>query len=85
MSVDELTDIALAPEATTTDDFTRTHILNCPENKKSTEAWLTEARVFGLEVEALCGYKWVPQRDPQRFSVCEACLGVVEMILAEGG
>ena len=37
------------------------------------EAVVLEARVMGLEVEALCGKRWVPSRDPQRFPVCPAC------------
>ena len=32
-----------------------------------------EARVLGLPVEALCGKKWVPNRDPARFPVCPTC------------
>lgn len=29
--------------------------------------------VLGEEVEALCGKKWVPFRDPELFEVCEVC------------
>ena len=32
-----------------------------------------EALVFGLEVQALCGKRWVPTRDPQKFPVCPTC------------
>lgn len=27
----------------------------------------------GREVTALCGYRWVPTRDPKKFPICEAC------------
>ena len=80
MSTDTIT--SLAPVATV-DDFTRTHILNCPDGKASTQAWITEARIEGLEVEALCGYRWVPERDPEKYSVCEACVGAANIIIAE--
>jgi len=30
--------------------------------------------VLGEEVEALCGKRWVPSRDPQRYPVCPTCL-----------
>lgn len=34
---------------------------------------LTDAYVFGTEVEALCGYRFVPRRDPDRHRVCPRC------------
>lgn len=66
---------------TTTDTPIVAHVVNCPEGKESTQAWLTEARVFGLEVEALCGYRWVPSRDPENKPVCTACLEEMERII----
>jgi hypothetical protein len=38
--------------------------------------------VMGEEVTALCGKKWVPSRDPQRYPVCPTCL---EMLAALRG
>jgi len=55
-------------------DPIKTHIVSCPMDKSSTEAWIVEARIFGLEVEAICGYKWVPQDDPDKHPICEPCL-----------
>lgn len=71
----------LAPSDT--DSTLRSHIVNCPPDKESTAAWLTEARVFSLEVTALCGHRWVPQRDPLRFPICEACVEAANIIIAE--
>ena len=34
---------------------------------------LTEARVLGIPVTALCGKRWVPSRDPARFPICPEC------------
>jgi hypothetical protein len=34
---------------------------------------LTDAMVFGKEITALCGKKWVPTRDPEKFPVCPDC------------
>lgn len=48
----------------------RAHIVWDDDNA---HAVVTEARVLGLEVEALCGYRWIPQRDPERFPLCETC------------
>lgn len=44
---------------------------------------LTEAMVMGTPVIALCGKKWVPSRDPQRFPVCPECKEIWEG-LSEG-
>ena len=34
---------------------------------------VTRAYVTGEAIEALCGKKWVPTRDPDRYPVCPAC------------
>ena len=34
---------------------------------------LTDAMIFGKEITALCGKKWIPSRDPERFPVCPDC------------
>ena len=31
---------------------------------------ITESAVTGKAVRALCGKKWIPNRDPQKFPVC---------------
>ena len=34
---------------------------------------ITESAVTGKPVRALCGKKWIPNRDPQKFPVCPTC------------
>ena len=34
---------------------------------------ITESAVAGKPVRALCGKKWIPNRDPQKFPVCPTC------------
>ena len=34
---------------------------------------ITESAVTGKPVRALCGKKWMPNRDPQKFPVCPTC------------
>lgn len=34
---------------------------------------VAEAYVMGTEVTALCGYRWVPSRDPAGLPVCPDC------------
>ena len=34
---------------------------------------IIESAVTGKPVRALCGKKWIPNRDPQKFPVCPTC------------
>lgn len=34
---------------------------------------ILESAVSGKAVRALCGKKWVPTRDPEKFPVCPIC------------
>ncbi len=36
--------------------------------------------VDGTPVIALCGKKWVPNRDPQRYSICPECKEIFESL-----
>ena len=49
------------------------------EPGESAAAKVTEARVFGTPLEALCGHVWVPSRDPKQLPVCEECKSIYEM------
>lgn len=59
-----------------------THIVDCPDDKDTAQAWVDEARTDGLEVTALCGHVWVPQSDPVRHPVCATCLDIAQVRLA---
>jgi hypothetical protein len=41
--------------------------------------------VMGQEVTALCGKRWIPTRDPDRFPVCPECKATMEAINAGRG
>lgn len=56
------------------DDPIKSHYVDCPEDKESTAAWLAEALMFGLTVRAICGYEWVPSRDPLKHPICQDCI-----------
>lgn len=56
------------------------HIVNPPAN---THIWqpgmdmqtaVTIARMNGLELTALCGYTWIPKRNPMNHPPCEVCV-----------
>jgi hypothetical protein len=37
---------------------------------------------MGTPVEALCGFVWVPSRDPKQLPVCEKCKSIYSMYKA---
>ena len=45
---------------------------------------MTKSAVTGEPVTALCGKKWVPNRDPQRFPVCPECKKIYEALKSAG-
>ena len=50
----------------------------------STEATqILESAVTGKPVRALCGKKWTPGRNPDKFPVCPDCLKVYERMRDE--
>lgn len=70
-SVEERTRPRLAePEGGDRERFA--HYIAHPEPGRAA-ALVTEAQVTGAPVEALCGKRWVPARDPGRFPVCPEC------------
>ena len=34
---------------------------------------ILESAVTGKAVKALCGRKWIPNRDPEKFPICPTC------------
>jgi hypothetical protein len=43
---------------------------------------ILESAVTGKPVRALCGKKWVPGRDPDKFPVCPDCQRIYERLKA---
>jgi hypothetical protein len=44
---------------------------------------IVESAVTGKSVKALCGKKWVPSRDPQKFPICPLCKEIFESMKPE--
>ena len=42
---------------------------------------IMRSAVDGVAVIALCGKKWIPNRDPERYPVCPSCKEIYESIL----
>lgn len=43
---------------------------------------ILESALTGKPVRALCGKKWTPGRDPQKFPVCPTCKEIYEKLAA---
>jgi len=61
------------------------HIVYDPKGEGRAAALLTEARIYGTPVEALCGKRWIPSRDPQRFPLCPECKQIKDDIFRRAG
>ena len=52
------------------------------EPGESAVAKVTEARIYGYPVEALCGEVFVPQRDPSKLAMCGVCKEIYDLYRA---
>jgi hypothetical protein len=41
---------------------------------------VVESAVTGKAVRALCGKKWIPSRDPEKYPICPACKEIYDGI-----
>lgn len=48
------------------------------EPEKHAHIILKREYLPGEPIEALCGYRWVPSRNPLDYPVCAACVAVFE-------
>lgn len=44
---------------------------------------ILQSALTGKPVKALCGKKWTPGRDPEKFPVCPSCKEIYEKMKAE--
>lgn len=61
-----------------TEEPTRTHIIDRGTRDIPASALVTEARIYGLELTALCGFRFVPEKDPLKHPPCEQCVEIFE-------
>lgn len=74
-----LTDERVVTEVKTSDvPEDCSHIVMVPpgEPDQTPQAYVLRARIEGFPVTALCGYTWVPQKDPKPLPVCSKCLAI---------
>lgn len=89
--VDKHIDVEVLPYDESGPGDHRTHIVNPPNNihiwreGMSAQDVVDVARVKGLKVKALCGYQWIPKRNPEKYDACEACIKIAGDIMREMG
>ena len=54
------------------------------ESGESAVAKVTEARIYGYPVEALCGERFVPQQDPKKLPLCGVCKEIYDLYRQTG-
>lgn len=68
-----------------------THIVSPPENPHiftpgmEAQDIVNLARYTGQEVVALCGYKWVPKHNPDKYDACQRCMDIAGAIMRNLG
>ncbi len=77
----------LFPYEETDDPKKRTHIVNPTLNRHiglpgmSAQEIVDSARMTDQEVEALCGYRFVPKHNPEKFDACTACVTIAGALM----
>ena len=77
--------------ATLTEDVVQTTTTTTPEDaahivliplhlrgKTTPQAYVLAARIEGFEIQALCGYRWIPKQSAAGKPVCERCLEIYQ-------
>lgn len=70
--------VPVTEEVTETGKPLNAHIVKVGPGETAA-AKVMEARIMGTPIEALCGYVWVPSRDPKQLPICEECKSIYEM------
>lgn len=93
--IDKSTEDQIIPYEETSDPNIRTHIVNPADNIdfqhqygrcETAQEIVNLARMIGVEIVALCGYKFVPKHNPDKPDACEACIKIAgEIMRSEGG
>jgi Protein of unknown function (DUF3039) len=76
--VETLPDVDATPDV---EEPKHAHIVKVGPGE-SAVAKVLEARIYGTPIEALCGFVWVPSRDPKQLPVCQKCQSIYELYRA---
>ena len=48
------------------------------DGEESAAAKVLQARIDGTPLEALCGHRWIPSRDPKQLPLCTKCKDIYD-------
>ena len=80
----QMSTMELVQTTTTDEPVEAAHIVMVPGPMKALypemtpQSYVLDARINGYPVVALCGYTWIPQKDPEPLPVCSACLDIYQ-------
>lgn len=60
------------------------HIIKA-EPGESPTATVLRARIEGIPLEALCGYIWIPHKNPDGLPLCQKCKEIFDLECAFNG
>lgn len=90
VKVDNIVD--LFPYEDNDDPNLRAHIVRPMENRHvagnnnlTGQDIVDIARASQIEIVALCGHKFVPKHNPDKYDACEACMKIAGHIMSAGG
>lgn len=85
-------EVIVAPYEDTNDgNEHHTHMVNPPNNLHIWKPGMTAkdvvhiARTTGQHVVALCGYEWVPKRNPEKYDACGKCMDMAMYLMSGAG
>lgn len=70
----------------------KTHIVR-PFDNQHIQGWINmqaqdivdSARLLGWEITALCGYRFIPMRNPEKYEACKQCVDIAGHIMSSLG
>lgn len=65
-------------ELSENDEAIHAHIVDRGDRKESAQAMVLQAMIEGTPITALCGYTWIPSRDPKKYPLCKKCEEIFE-------
>ena len=91
----ELTQISLEavlPYEDNDDPNHKTHAINPNGNRHIPHSHEMDAqeivdygRMMGIPIITLCGFKFIPKSNPDKYDMCGACMHIMQQLIAEGG
>lgn len=80
--VESMLDIFPFDDTDNGDSNYKAHIVEAEQNPHIHKPGMTGqdvvdiARAMQMEVTAICGHKWIPKRNPEKFDLCQKCIDI---------